>query len=150
VVTIRNSMKSLLISLSFFICIVTSCGRINKNINIKYVDINNVVKEIFLTDTGYSKELSKHISSEVFKQTNIYNVYNVNDHDYKKPFKVDFSLNEVSQTKENNIVYVKMIYSVEIFDSRNKVIAGSWNVPITFTVKNIDSDWYITKKEEAP
>jgi hypothetical protein len=121
---------------------------INKNSNIKYVDFNSVVKETFLTDKGYSKELSKHISQEVFNQMNIYNCYNVNDPDYKKPFKVDFSLEEDSQTKENDIVYFKMIYSVNIFDSQNKSVGGSYDIPITFTVKNINGEWYITEKEE--
>ena len=94
--------------------------------------------------------MSKHIAPQVFKQTNIYNIYNVNDPGYKKPFRVDFSLKEVSQNKKNDRIYIKMIYSVDIFDSQNKEIGGSWNVPITFTVNNMKSDWYIIKKEEAP
>ncbi|MBZ9608909.1 hypothetical protein G9F73_013980 [Clostridium estertheticum] len=134
----------------FIVCIsiFTLFTVINKNSNIKYVDITSVVKEAFLTDNGYSNELSKHISQEVFKQTNIYNAYPVNSADYKKPFKVDFSLKEDSQTKKNDIVYVKMIYSVYIFDSQNKSVGGSKDIPITFTVKNINGEWYITEKEE--
>ena len=149
-ITIKNSKKKFLILLLIYVSVFTACGNINKSNNIKYVDINTVVKETFLTDKGYSNELSKHISPEVFKQTNIYNTYNVNDPDYKKPFRVDFSLKEVSQNKENDMIYIKMIYSVDIFDSQNKEIGGSWNVPITFTVNNIKSGWYIIKKEEAP
>jgi len=126
-----------------FICTFTSCGKSNKE-----VDIYNVVKEVFLTDKGYSNELSKHISQEVFEKTNIYNAYPVNSTEYKRPFKIDFSLKEDSQNKVNNLVYVKMIYSVKITDSQNKVVGGSWDVPITFTVENIEGDWYITKKEE--
>ena len=68
--------------------------------------------------------------------------------DYKKPFKVDFSLKEDSQNKVKDIVYVKMIYSVKITDSQNKVIGGSSDIPITFTVKIMGNDWYITEKEE--
>lgn len=60
-----------------FICVFTSCGKTNNNNTIKEVDIYNVVKEVFLTDKGYSNELSKHVSKEVFEQTNIYNAYNV-------------------------------------------------------------------------
>lgn len=129
--------------------VFTSCGKNNKsNDNKKYVDIYNVVKETFLTDKGYTNELSKNISEEVFKKTNIYNAYNVNNPDYKKPFKVDFSLKEDSQNKVKDIVYVKMIYSVKITDSQNKVIGGSSDIPITFTVKIMGNDWYITEKEE--
>lgn len=132
-----------------FISIFTGCGVINKNSNAKNVDIYNVVKEAFLTDKGYSDELSKHMSEQVFKRTNIYNTYNVNSPDYKKPFKVEFSLKEDSQKSVNDIVYVKMVYSVVIKDSQNKSVGGSSDIPITFTVKKTGNDWYITEKEEA-
>ncbi|BCZ47984.1 hypothetical protein psyc5s11_40510 [Clostridium gelidum] len=111
-------------------------------------DTYNVVKEAFLTDNGYSEELSKHMSQETFKSINIYNIYNVNSPDYKKPFKVDFSLHENSRFKIPGIVYVQMTYSVEIYDSNNKTIGGSWNIPIKFTIKKIEGEWYITEKYE--
>lgn len=111
-------------------------------------DMYNVVKEAFLTDKGYSKELSKHMSQEVFKSINIYNIYNVNSPDYKKPFKVEFNLNENSRFKVPGIVYVQMTYSVQILDSNNKSIGGSWNIPIKFTITNREGEWYITKKYE--
>lgn len=41
-----------------------------------------------------------------------------------------------------------MIYSVGIRDSQNKVVGGSNDISIIFTVENKDGDWYITKKEE--
>lgn len=126
----------------------TSCGKANKNDKVKYVDIYNVVNEVFLTDKGCSNELSNHVSQEVFEKTNIYNAYPVNSIEYKRPFKVDFSLKEDSQSKINHIVYVRMIYSVKITDSQNKVIGGSLNIPIIFTVENKEDGWYITKKEE--
>ena len=120
----------------------------NKSINVKNVDIYNVVKEAFLTDKGYTSELSKHMSEQVFKTTNIYNIYNVNSADYEKSFKVDFSLKEDSQNKVNVIVYVKMIYSVILTNLQNKVIGGAYDVPITFTVENKEGEWYITEKYE--
>lgn len=43
----------------------------------------------------------------------------------------------VIKKKINNIVYVKMNYSVEIKDSQNKVIGGSRDIPMTLTVKVI-------------
>lgn len=134
--------------LILFIAASTSCGKVNKNDKVKYVDIYNVVNEVFLTDKGYSNELSKHVSQEVFEKTNIYNSYPVNSIEYKRPFKVDFSLKEDSQSKINDLIYVKMIYSVKITDSQNKAIGGSLNIPITFTVENKEDGWYITKKEE--
>lgn len=40
--------------------------------NNKNIDIYDTVKETFLTDKGYSNELSKPISENVFKSTNIF------------------------------------------------------------------------------
>ncbi|WP_163252772.1 hypothetical protein, partial [Clostridium sporogenes] len=114
----------------------------------KYIHVYDVVKEAFITEKGYSNKLSKHISEEVFKKINIYNNYALNDPEYKKPFKVDFKLREDSQKKINNIVYVKMNYSVEIKDSQNKVIGGSRDIPITLTVKVTGDSWYIIEEEE--
>lgn len=137
------------------ICIfpLTSCSKTstidNDKSYTKYVDIYDVVKEAFLTDNGYTNELSKHMTQEIFNRTN-YKSYNVNDPKYIKPFKIDFSLKEVSQTKENDLVYVDMIYSIEIIDANTKTIGGSWGIPIQFTVKITDNGWYIIKKYERP
>ena len=129
-----------------FIFIFASCGKSNsKNIN-----IYNVVKEAFLTDKGYSDDLSKYMSEEVFKKTNIYNTYDVNNSAFKKPFKVDFSLKEDSQNVKGDLLDVKMIYSVMITDSQGRSIGGSSNIPITFTVKITGNEWYIIDKYEAP
>lgn len=104
-----------------------------------------VVKEAFLTNKGYSYDLSKHMSEEVFKRTNIYKAYDINN---KKTYKVDFSLKEDSRIKVVDIVYVKMTYSVEITDSNNILVGGSSDIPIKFTIKNIKGEWYIMEKNE--
>lgn len=119
-------------------------------VDIKYEhnDIYSVVKEAFLTEKGYTDELTKHMSREVFEKMNIYSAYPVNSAEYKWPLKVDFKLKEVSQEGVSDIVYVKMMYSVNITDSQNKDVGGSVDIPITFTVKNSDSNWYIINKEE--
>ena len=105
----------------------------------------NVVKEAFLTNKGYTNELSKHMSQEVFKKTNIYSAYLLND---KETYKVDFNLKENSLMKVAGIVYVKMTYSVKIMDLQNNLVGGSSDVPITFTIKNIKNEWYITEQKE--
>ncbi|QJW48852.1 hypothetical protein HA075_01490 [bacterium BFN5] len=69
---------------------------------------------------------------------------------YSKPLKINFTLKEVSQTKENDLVYVDMIYSIEILDSTGKIVTGSWRIPIQFTVKLTANDWYIINKYEKP
>ncbi|MBX4269972.1 hypothetical protein K2181_11845 [Clostridium estertheticum] len=76
----------------------------------------------------------------------MYNAYPVNT---KKTYKVDFTLKEKSQTKFKNTVYVKMTYSVKIMDLQGNILGGSEHVPITFTVKNIKGERYITEKEES-
>ena len=107
-------------------------------------DTYSVVKEAFLTDKGYSNELSKHMSEQVFKGINIYNTYGIN----KPVSKVDFSLKEDSRFKVVGRVYVKMTYSVKIMDSQNSIIGGSSNIPISFTIEKVKGEWYITKKDE--
>lgn len=108
-------------------------------------DTYNVVREAFLTNKGYSNKLSKHMSQEVFKTTNIYNAYPINN---KKIYKVDFSLKEDSRIKVRGIVYIRMTYSVEIMDSNNIIVGGSSHIPIKLTIKNIKGEWYITEKDE--
>lgn len=147
-VVINKMCTKYLIMLVTLIFIFTSCGKSNISSNTKNIDIYNVVKEAFLTDKGYSDELSKHMSEEVFKKTNIYNNYAVNSPEYKKPFKVDFSLKENSQDVKKDIVYVKMTYSVMITDSQGKGVGGSRDIPITFTVKKTENEWYIIDKYE--
>lgn len=132
-----------------FICIFTftACGKDNKN-DTKEVDIYNVVKEAYLTDKGYTSEVSKHMSKEIFQRINLYSIYNINSPDSKKLYKIDFSLKKDSQKKKKDMVYVKMIYSFKMTDLQNNVVGGSWDVPVTFTVKKTEDDWYIIDKYE--
>lgn len=140
--------KNVIISIFILLCFII----ISSYTYIKFMpswfskaDTYNVVKQVFLTNKGYSNELSKHMSQQVFKTTNIYSAYPLNN---KKTYNVDFSLKENSQNKFLSIVYVKMTYSVKIFDLQNKLVGASLDIPITFTIKNINGNWYITEKEE--
>ncbi len=134
--------------LGLLVLALGACGTLTRSDAGKYVDINGVVKEAFVTDKGFSVELSQHMAKEVFDKINIYNAYPVNSPEVKKPLKVDFSLREISQKKENDKVKVDMIYSVMILDSNNKTVGGSKDVPITFTVQTGGSGWKIIDKEE--
>ncbi|MBZ9635176.1 hypothetical protein [Clostridium sp. FP1] len=141
--------KNIILSIGFILCLsIMSTYAYTKFMPVWFsgADTYNVVKEAFLTNKGYTNELSKHMSQQVFKRTNIYNAYPA---DNKKTYKIDFSLKEDSRRSKNNTVYVKMIYSVKIMDLQNNIIGGSSHVPITFTIKNINGEWYITEKEEA-
>lgn len=147
---IKKISKLLLIFSAILIC---SLAFYRNSIN-KYEDgdvsIYNVVKEVFLTDKGYTNELSSYVSKDVFDQTNIYNSYAVNSPEYKKPYKIYFKLQEISrkQGNEDDLVFVNMKYSVEIRDSQNQIIGGSMDIPITFTVKYTNGSWYIIDKYE--
>lgn len=145
---IKKMYVKYLIILIAVISIIAFWGRSNLSSNDKNINIYNVVKEAFLTDEGYSDELSKCMSEEVFKNTNIYNAYPVNSPEYRRPFKVDFSLKENSQEAKQDLVYVKMTYSVMITDSQGKIVGGSKNIPVTFTVKKTENQWYIIDKYE--
>ena len=146
---IKNfSKKNIILSIAFIICLVI----IGSYGYVKFMPewfsrqaTYDVVKEAFLTNKGYSNELSKHISQQVFERTNIYNAYVLNA---KKTYKVDFSLKENSLIKVADIVYVKMTYSVKIMDLQNQIVGGSSDIQIIFTVKNINNEWYITEKQE--
>lgn len=141
----KRYIKYLFIVLGF-ISILISCSR--SNANNEKINIYEVVKEAFITDKGYSDELSKHISEEVFDKINIYSVYEINNCEYSKPFNVDFTLNENSQEVKKDMIYVNMNYSVIITDSQVKEIGGSKNVPITFTINKTENNWYIIDKDE--
>ncbi len=129
-----------------FVFTLTSC---NENVNHKKkVDIYNVVKDAYLTDKGYTEDLSKHMSKDTFNLINIYSVYGRNGNEYKKPFKINFSLKEISQKNRNDKVNVKMLYDLEIRDDNNKYVSGSAFVDVTFKVEIRGDNWYITDKDE--
>ena len=132
---------------------LTSCGKSN-TIDLdkpytKYVDIYDVVKESFLTDDGYTSEISKHMTQEIFNRTN-YKSYRVTAPEYKKPFKIKLDLKEVSQSPIDDLVYVDMNYSIEIKDADDKNIGGTLHNYIQFTVKLVGKEWYIINKYEKP
>jgi len=147
-----NKRNALVLLLCLFVIFtLTSCGKITEQPMTKYVDIHDIVKEAFVTDNGYTNELSKHITKTVFQSTN-YKRYRVNGPEFTKPLKIDFSLEEVYQTKDNknNLIYVDMIYSIEVTDANGKTVGGSWDIPITYTVKIDKNGWCIINKHELP
>lgn len=139
----------ILVFVVLFMIVVTVYERnIIKSKNISS-NIYSVVKEAFITDKGYSGEVTEHMTRAVFDEINAYSIYKGDKStEYKKPFKVDFTLKEDSQTLITGILVVKMTYSVEVKDSENMSIGGSWNIPITFTIKIIGDKWYILDKRE--
>ncbi|KLU61650.1 hypothetical protein CEB3_c20830 [Peptococcaceae bacterium CEB3] len=143
--------RGLLIILLGVLTLTTlGCGRQSSSVIPKYVDIQDVVKTAFLTDKGYTDEISKYMSKEVFTRINLYKDYPVNRPEYSKPFNIDFNIREQSEKKKSGIVYVNMVYSVTIKDSKNTMVGGAKDAPITFTVQLGPSGWYITQVQEEP
>lgn len=143
--------RVLILCILCVVCLLpfASCAKSNiKNFDQpkgKYVNIYDIVQEAFLTDGGYNQRIAKHMSEDVFNSIN-YNGYPP----HSKPSKVDFSLKEMSQTKEDDLIYVDMIYSITIKDANDRMVGGSWDIPIRFTVKITADNWYITNKYEKP
>ncbi|MGE5627909.1 MAG: hypothetical protein ACM3X7_07300 [Solirubrobacterales bacterium] len=111
-------------------------------------DIYAVVKETYITDKGYSGEITQHMKMTVFNEINAYSKYRGDTSQYKKPYKVEFSMKEDSETLIGGILIVKMTYSVNMKDSEDKSVGGSSNIPVTFTIKIIGDKWYILDKSE--
>lgn len=118
------------------------------DINNRNPDIYKVIRDAFLTDKGYTGEVTDHMTRALFEKINIYNTYPVNGIEYKLPLKVYFILQEVSQDRVNEMVYVRMVYSFKIVDSQNKTISEVTHKSVTFTVENANANWYVTGKEE--
>ncbi|MBU2702274.1 hypothetical protein Ga0466249_003401 [Sporomusaceae bacterium BoRhaA] len=118
----------------------------------KYVDISDVIKEAFTTDKGYTGEISKHISKDMFE--NIHYKYACMSHpdEFKKPIKIDLSLKEIYQTKdeENGLIYVDMIYTIYYTDATGKEIGGGEGIHVTYTVRLDKSGWCIIGEYEKP
>ena len=145
----KKSRILLLCLIGFLLLTTIGCAEQTQSDTPK-IDISSVVKEAFITDKGYSGELTKHMTEDVFAKTNIYNTYPINDLKFKKPVQVDFSIREVSQKRANDKLKVKMVYSVKIKDANNQLVGGSREIPISFTVQNSTTEWCIVAKEEKP
>ena len=147
----RINKKNIILSIIIILClsIVGSYAYIKFTPKwFSSADTSKIVKEGLLTNKGYSHELSKHMSPQVFKRINIYTYEELNK---KRTYKMDFILMKNSTSYKNGSVYVKMVYSLKIMDLQNNQIgpmSGSEGVTNTFVVKNIKGVWYITDNWE--
>ncbi|HBP64771.1 MAG TPA: hypothetical protein DD730_10945, partial [Desulfosporosinus sp.] len=80
----KKSMISLLCLIGFLLITTIGCAQQTQS-DIPKIDISSVVKEAFITDKGYTGELTKYMTEDVFAKTNIYKTYAVNDLIFKKP-----------------------------------------------------------------
>ena len=119
---------------------------LNKNKINKYVDIKNLVSETYTTPDGYSENLKKHVSENVFKSSNAYLYYN--DLKSGKVETPHMAINEINQHKINNSIFVYMNYSFTIDDSKGSILHCAMNVPVVFEVINNKDGIYIKNKHE--
>ena len=98
-------MKKLLflsiILISIFIISFSAYNKFNYRNDSKnhYVSIDNLVSEAITTISGYTDELSKHMSKNVYLKLNVYALYD-KDSDNSDSIKVSLTLNEVNQHKK--------------------------------------------------
>ncbi|MBU3187185.1 hypothetical protein [Clostridium estertheticum] len=146
----KTSKKNIILSIGIILClcIVSSYGYTKFTPRwFSSTDTYAVVKEGFLTRQGYTNELSKHMSPQVFKRINIYKPDSLNN---KKPYKVYFTLKEDSTSFKNGKIYMKMIYLLKVMDLQNNQVGpispeGTTN---TFIIKNKNGVWYIADNWE--
>lgn len=140
----KNTKYLLFLALVAFMFV--SCS--NSNTKSKKIDIYDVVKEAYLTEDGYSDDLSKHMTEDMFKKINIFDVLSLDNIEYSNPLDINFRLYEDSQEVKKDIIYVNMVYSVVIKDSEGKDICGAVDTHVTFQVKESENGWYIIEKDE--
>lgn len=135
------------IILAILICLID-----NYTENYKYITVDTILQEAFLTDEGYTADIASHMPLAIFQKLNVYEVYGLKDRgiDNNEQVKVAFALEESYQFKIFPIVLVKMHYTIEIKDFNNQVIGGSYDVPMILVVKKSygDNHWDILKKIE--
>ncbi|CAB1249121.1 hypothetical protein LN736_17110 [Clostridium sp. WLY-B-L2] len=105
------------------------------------------MKKAYTTNDGYTKEISKHMSKNVFNKTNGFKVFKGNSK-YKKPYKITFfELKQDSRKIRLNKIYIYMRDSISVSDYNNKEIGGYRNGLVKYTIKKINNTWCITDSE---
>ena len=134
--------KAILCLLIITVVVITiAFNYISVNNHNKYVDINSLVKKAYTSTGEYDFNMAKNFSKEVYDYSNIYG----NKSLHKGQIKILLNLNEISQHKINNKIYIYMICSIEVRDTNGKIIMGSWNDPVVFTVTQTSGNLYIEK-----
>ena len=67
----KQSLAVFAIVVIILIMAFLSIGYLTKSSQHHYIDINNLVEEAYTTDAGYSSEVAKHMSLDVYKKSNI-------------------------------------------------------------------------------
>lgn len=111
-----------------------------------YVDIDDIVKEAYISPRAYNSDMAKHISKDVYNSLNAYIYYNNNT--FKQPIKASLTLNEINQHKINGKIFVYMQYDFQVYDADGKLASASWETPVIFTVGVDNNNLYIEKKQE--
>ncbi|MBU3157360.1 hypothetical protein [Clostridium estertheticum] len=111
----------------------------------KYININDLVNKAY-TSSKYDSEMAKHMSKDVYKDTNGYIMCEL--YQCKKPIKISFKSTEINQHKINGKIFVYMVYDFKMFDADGKLVTGALNSSVVFTVTGTNDNLYIEDNHE--
>ena len=145
-----NNKKHYLIIVIIIISIITCL--VYKDVSYrpnKYVNINDLVNKAYTSSKGYDSNLAKHMSKDVFNNSNAYVIYNdFVDFECKKPIRISLRLTEINQHKINGKIFIYMKYNFDALDADGKTVSGAGDVPVVFTVIGTNDNLYIEKSQE--
>lgn len=113
--------------------------------NKKRLDIDCIIYDIYTMKNGYSTNISKYISKDLFDTINLYNLYS-NTHG--KDITVDITMNERKQKKIFNTIYIYKNINTKVLDENDDVLFRNLNIPVIFTIKLKDNCLFIEEINE--
>jgi len=138
------NVRNMIVIIIIFTVFLT-IGLLTKSSQHHYVDINNLVEEAYTTDAGYNSEVAKHMSLDVYKKSNINEIFKT---EYPSK-KADLVIKELNQHKYDGDIYVYMKITLYIRDKiTNKVISAGIDIPVVFKVTNKDGQPFLADKIE--
>jgi len=140
-----NLSKKTILSLSIITVVVIAIAFNYRSFNNhnRYVDISSLVKKAYTSPGKYDFNMEKNFSKEVYDYSNIYG----NKSLHKGQIKILLNLNEINQHKINSKIFVYMICSIEVRDTNGKIIMGSSDDPVVFTVTQTSGKLYIERAQ---
>lgn len=138
------NVRNLMVIIIIFAVFLT-IGLLTKSGQHHYVDINNLVEEVYTTDAGYNAEVAKHMTFDVYKKANINEIFKT---EYPSK-KADLTIKEVNQHKHDGDIYVYMKITLYVRNKiTDKVISAGIDIPVVFKVTDKDGQPFLADKVE--
>ncbi|AJA46833.1 hypothetical protein CPAST_c07330 [Clostridium pasteurianum DSM 525 = ATCC 6013] len=112
-----------------------------------YVEIKNLITEVYQYPNGYDSYLEKFVSKQVYAANSLSSGFYTSPN-IKRPIKISLKLNEINQHKINGKIYIYMIKDLNIYDSTGKLICSALDTPVIYTVTQNKDHLYIEKSQE--